>query len=101
MSVSPVTLFHAAAPNPEADVYTVPSGLTVVVRRIHVANPTGGAQTISVSINGERVLGGKNVPANDFLPVELAYPIGTGAAIRALSSAAGTLILLVTGFSYT
>lgn len=101
MSITPLALFHSAAPTPEADVYTVPSGLSVVVRRIHVANITGGAQSISVSINGERVLGAVQVDPNDFLPLELAYPIGAGAAIRALSTSAGALILLVTGFAYT
>lgn len=100
MTITPLKLFHGAAPTPEADVYTSPGG--VVLRRLVVANITGGAQAISISVAGQRVYGAVQVPANDVLPVlDVGVPLEAGETIRALTTGAGALIVLATGFSYT
>lgn len=100
MSISPLSIFHDSVPGPATDVYTTPDGLVVVVRRIHVVNTTGGAQTITLSLAGQPILSAQAVPAHDFVPVELAYPLDVGQVLNVASSAAGTLVAAVTGFSF-
>ena len=68
--------------NSSATLYTVPGGTTAIVRLIHIANTSGSAATVKLSIGadaaGTRFLGDLSIAANGtydwsgFLPVEAA-----------------------------
>lgn len=95
---TPLTMFKGTVPNPAATVYTVPVGLTVVVRHILVVGASGAAN-VTVSLAGVEVFGTEPVAANRRLDQWLLEVLAAGDTIVALSSVAGALRLHVTGLS--
>lgn len=98
MAVNPLTLFHGVVPNLSGTVYTVPGGLTVVVRHVLVVG-AGGAANVTVDLAGQPIFGTEPVAANRRLEQWLMAVLDPGDTITALSSVAGNLRMLVTGFS--
>lgn len=100
MAIAPVKIFHDTMPNPESTVYTVPGGLTVVLRRILVVNVSAGPAAGSVSVAGKRVLNAKSISNGDVFPLDVgALRMAAGDTLSALSSVGGALVLVATGFS--
>lgn len=99
--VEPLKLFHDVLPNAEGDVYTVPDDTLVVVRQLVVVNITVGAASALVKVAGKQIIPTEQVDAKHRLPIDVAIPMAEGETIRGMTTVAGALQLLVTGFSYT
>jgi hypothetical protein len=94
--VGPVALAAAAA-----TLYTVPTGSTVILRHIRIANTTAGAVTFTLSIGtdaaGKRLASGKSIPANDIWDWSGFIVMLSTEIIQGFASAATSLTITVSG----
>ncbi len=87
----------------DATVYTAPSGsgLTAIIRNIHVCNTSGTdrqlymAKTTYSAANA--IFTGLVIPANDALSLDVYIGLSTAQVLRAYSSLAGGLTIMLMG----
>lgn len=87
--------------NTTATRYTVPAGQRLVVRHIHVSNPTGGSVDLTASIGadaaGTRIFDGYPIAADTVLDHFCYYVLEAAELIAAHASAATSLVMTVDG----
>lgn len=96
MSIAPLRLFHGAMPAVAGPIWTVPSDLTIVIKRIWIANPTGGSVAATLSAVGQTLLGGELVAANKHLNEPTEYTMAAGEVVAGQGNG---LVLALMGFS--
>jgi hypothetical protein len=94
-----ITLDFGQLPNAIADLYQPPAGQSAYVKKIRLANPTGGTVTMTLS---------KRVSGTDYLMCNLSLAtgewaewtdlvLGDGEILRGFASAAASIDFLVEG----
>jgi len=104
----PVRMAQLTLANAAAVIYTVPAGLSVIVKQIIIANvgvasasafvslvPGGGVGAVA-----NRILHDTDVPVKSVLAFGLSQVLPAGATIAAHSSAGSTLTLTVSGLTF-
>lgn len=98
--IGPTVLANAAA-----TLYTVPTGSTVIVRHIRVANTTGGAVTATLSIGadaaGTRLLPALSVAANSVYDWTGFLVVNSAEIIQGFAGAATSLTITISGVEVT
>lgn len=87
--------------NAAATVYTTPGATTTIIRNIHVANETGTAATVTLSIGadaaGKRFWYQLNVPANGAIDWSGFQVLAAAEVVQAYSGTASALTLTMSG----
>jgi len=104
----PVRLAQLTLANAAAVIYTVPAGLSVIVKQLIIANV--GAATASAFVSlvpaggagaaANRVLHDTDVPPKSVLTFDLSQVLPTGGTVAAHASAATALTLTVSGLTF-
>lgn len=85
--------------NSTATLYTVPGGTTAILRLIHIANTSGTAATVKLSIGtdaaGTRLLGDYSVTANGTYDWSGFLPVASGEVIKGHSGTNNVLNITV------
>lgn len=92
-------------PNSEVTLYTVPGATTAIIRNIHIANTTGTAATIKMSIGadaaGTRILGDLSIPANGTYDWSGFMVLAAAETLRATGGTNNALTATVSGVEVT
>ncbi len=90
-----------------ANILTVAAGETLTIQNIHIANRSGSAVTLSMSISAttaaelltSALLDDVSIPANDFIEIGAGMKIGNAAAryLVGLASANDAIVVKVSG----
>lgn len=92
-------------PNSETTIYTVPSATTAVLRNIHIANTTGSAATIRLTIGatavGTALLYDFSVPANGTYDWSGFLVMAATETLRATGGTNNALTVTVSGVEVT
>lgn len=98
--VGPISL-----PNSATTLYTVPALTTATIRNIHIANATGTAATLKMSIGadaaGTRILSDFSVPADGFLDWSGFLVLAAAETLRATGGTNNALTITVSGVETT
>ena len=88
-------------PNSTTTMYTVPSSTKAILRNIHIANTTGTAASIKMSIGadaaGTRILGDTVIPANGTYDWTGFMVMEAGETLRATGGTNNALTVTVSG----
>lgn len=95
------TLLTAAA----ATMYTTPGATQFVWKFLRIANTSGTAATVTVSIGADaaatRIFGGETVPANGSITFDLWLPLAATTIIQAYSGTNGVCTFTAGGVEIT
>lgn len=88
-----------------ATIYTVPSATTTTIKAIRVANETGSAATLTISVGtdgaNKRFIYGLPVPANGDYDWNGTLVLAAGEVIQAYSGTANALTIMISGVETT
>lgn len=88
-----------------ATLYTVPTGKKTTLELIHVANTTGTAATLTLSIGADaaatRLLSAFSIPANGILTLPGAWSLIAAEIIQGLQGTSGALTVVLNGTETT
>jgi len=109
MPYTPTQLYSVAQPGTtDTLLYTVPTGSTVIVRQITVANTTSTAATITLGLDAaaalvaaNRLLSAVSVGPNETLVLDLHHVLNAAETIRALQGTASALTVMISGIVIT
>lgn len=91
--------------NSSVTLYTVPAATIAILLRIHIANTSGTAATVKLSIGadaaGTRLLGDKSVAANDTYDYSTFLPLTAAEEIRGQSGTTNVLTITISGVLVT
>lgn len=91
--------------NTTATRYTVPASTKTIIRKIHVANPTGGSVDLTMSIGadaaGTRIADGYPVAADSYVTFWGPWTMDAAEILAAHASAATSLVMVVDGEEHT
>lgn len=84
-----------------ATIYTVPSSTTTTIKSVHVANETGSAATLNISVGSDaankRFVYGLSVPANGTYDYTGTLVLAAAEVIQAYSGTANALTIILSG----
>ena len=94
----------ALVTNAAATKYTVPAGQRIVIRHIHVQNPTGSPVTFTMSIGtdaaGTRIFDAYSIAANTLLDHFGIYALTAAEIIQAFAGTTNVVTLTIDGDLY-
>jgi len=104
----PVRLAQLTLANAAAVIYTVPVGLSIIVKQLIIANITNATASAFVSLvpgggtggTANRVLHDIDVPVKSVLTFDLSQILPAGGTVVAHASAASALTLTVSGLTF-
>lgn len=97
------TRFHGPAQvsNSAATAYTVSAAEKIIIRHIHISNPTASAVTFTLSIGADtaavRLFDAYSIPANSILDHFCYYIVDAAEIVQKLAGTNNVLVLVIDG----
>ncbi|HHV79101.1 MAG TPA: hypothetical protein GXX40_05745 [Firmicutes bacterium] len=105
MAYLPARLYQGQPGTTETTVYTVPTGKTVILKQIVLANVTTLPAKVSVSLvpsggtagDGNRLCKDLSVPANSIVTIDLSQVMTAGDFLSAVQGTSGAITVTISG----
>ncbi|RDE19258.1 hypothetical protein [Parageobacillus thermoglucosidasius] len=97
MVATPKRLYKGTAGTTSSTAYTVPSGITTIVKNIVITNKTSNAATATITIAGTEIVYQNPIAANDTVILDLSLVMNATETITVQAGTANAINIYISG----
>ena len=97
MATIPKRLYKGTVGTSASTAYTVPSGITTIVKNIVIANKTSSAATVTITAAGTEIVYQNWISANDTVVLDLSLVMHASETITVQAGTANAINIYISG----